>query len=107
MPEVPKVPEVPVVQKEPEVSKLDAMIIKWLFQNDRTSKFRAVKVADIELNIKDKKDNTIYKRLTFLHKLGYVERGMKDGRYLRFYITDNGINYYYKEIYQEGEGEDG
>lgn len=74
-----------------EISKIDLIILKDLLANQKVSFTNSKPMYELKI-LEALKQNTVYKRLQYLEKIGFIEKGLKDGKKNTYYITDLGIS---------------
>ncbi len=73
------------------MNRLGFLILSILEQNQAVSHVSAMSVNEIlEAEDYGYRRNTIFKKIKEFETLGYVRKGLKDGRADTFYITDAG-----------------
>ena len=73
------------------VNRTHLILITILYKNKAISAGTAISVEEIKVycNI-GKSDSTFNRAFRFLQNEGYINKGVKDGKFSTYYITENG-----------------
>ena len=73
------------------VNRTHLILITILYKNKATSAGTAISVEEMKAycNI-GKSDSTFNRAFRFLQNEGYINKGVKDGKFSTYYITENG-----------------
>ena len=73
------------------VNRTHLILITILYKNKAMSAGTAISVEEMKTycNI-GKSDSTFNRAFRFLQKEGYINKGVKDGKFSTYYITENG-----------------
>lgn len=74
------------------INRTHLILMTILYKNKATSAGTAITTDEMKTycNI-GKSDSTFNRAFRFLHSQGYISKGVKDGKFSTYYITDNGI----------------
>ena len=73
------------------MNRLGFLVLSILAKYDARDKLSSMSIREIvETEDCGYKENTIYKKIKEFEKLGYISRGLSDGKAVTFYITANG-----------------
>ena len=73
------------------MNRLGFLVLSILAKYEATDKLSSMSVREIaETEEYGYRENTIYKKMKEFEELGYIDRGLLDGRAVTFYITDAG-----------------
>ena len=74
------------------MNRLGFLILSILKQNEAVNSVSAMSLREIaESEDFGYRENTVFKKIKEFESLGYVLKGMKDGRADTFFITDDGL----------------
>lgn len=73
-----------------KITKVDLIILKDLIKKKKNNFLNSLSIYELEI-LKVSKQNTIYKRIKYLEEIGFVEKGLKNGKKITYYITDLGF----------------
>ena len=73
------------------INRTHLILITILYKNKATSAGTAIITEEMKIycNI-GKSDSTFNRAFRFLQKEGYIKKGVKDGKFSTYYITENG-----------------
>lgn len=72
------------------ISRIDLIILKDLKESEKISYIKSQSIYDFKI-LEATNYNAVYKRIVNLEKLGYIERGLKNGKKNTYFITNLGI----------------
>lgn len=85
------------------MNRLGFLVLSILQKAEATDKLSAMTIREIAETEEDLglKENTVFKKIRDFEKLGYIGRGLKEGRANTFYITQKGADFLKGEKHNE------
>lgn len=73
------------------VNRTHLILITILYKNKATSAGTAISAEEMKADCNiGKSDSTFNRAFRFLQNEGYINKGVKDGKFSTYYITENG-----------------
>lgn len=72
------------------ISRVDLIILKDLKESENISYVKSKSIYDFKI-LEAINYNAVYKRILKLEKLGYIEKGLKNGKKNTYFVTNLGI----------------
>lgn len=75
-----------------EVNRIQLIILSIMKKMNATNQVSSISIANIQESIQSIKSySTMYRCINFLYDNGFINYGVKDGKFNTYYITQNGI----------------
>ncbi len=75
-----------------EVNRIQLIILSIMQKMSATNQVSSISIANIQESIQSIKSySTLYRCMNFLCDNGFINYGVKDGKFNTYYITQNGI----------------
>ena len=76
-----------------EVNRIQLIILSIMQKMNATNQVTSISIANIQESIQAIKSySTLYRCMNLLYESGWINYGVKDGKFKTYYITQKGIN---------------
>jgi len=87
-----------LIKDKKQLSVLDAVILRYLYENDYDSMVQSIPIKDLPLEVSL---GAIRVRLQHLQTKGWINEGLKSQNTKSYYMTTEGKKFYEKELLNE------